>query len=483
MPPSHRSSSSHHSSSHSSSSSHTSSSHSHSSHSSSSYSSSRSSYGSSYSSRVTTARTRVNQPTGFKGSPNTYRCKTHDYSYYNTNWMDEDLGKSYRRGYYDENGNYYDALIIKDAEKYMSHFQCAYCGTEKKAVWTEGSIPHCDNCGANFMEMYTNPITDELSSGLQSSYNYQGSKTQRDNNRTMGCLVKFILVTIGVNFLSVLLTFCASFGFLSNIKGGNSAMRKLFSQSPLYVVHDNDNDDDDDDDDDDNGTTISNDNVDRFGTSIYVESIDRTLEWYDEYDSYYDSVSDCYVAYNTSEEPFAWQYWYESISSDYGDYGWMEYELEEDQWYIEIDDGRWTKLPSKYDTSELWYITGDLAGSSYTEDIDVAMFGTSISDADNLGYIYNWDSDWRAFYNENYECYFWYNADYIEEPQWQYYFTNLEGTMDDMTGWFEYDRDEELWYYETTDGTWVSYEGDTSDLWYFGTRVFRWDIERIVECN
>ncbi len=377
--------------------------------------------------------------------------------------MDEDLGKSYRRGYYDENGTYYDALILKDKGKFMSHFQCAYCGTEKKAVWEEGSIPRCDNCGANFTEMYTNPIIDELDSGFISSGS--GSRPSGSNDKAAGCLIKAVIGVFLLQFIGGLLVTCASVfagPILSHLGSSSGSNNKV-------VNYDN--------------NSYVDDNVERFGTSIYVESIDRTLEWYDEYESYYDPVSDCYVAYNTLKEPYAWQYWYEDISSDYDDYGWMEYELDEDQWYIEIDDGRWIELSSKYDTSELWYITGELAGSSYTEDIDVAIFGNSIADADDLSVVYEWDSDWFAYYNEEYKCYFWYNADYIVEPQWQYNFTRLKGDLDDTTGWFEYDRDEDQWYYETSSGEWEVYEGDTDRMWHIGTSIYCFDTEETVECN
>jgi hypothetical protein len=79
---------------------------------------------------------------------------------------------------------------------------------------------------------------------------------------------------------------------------------------------------------------------------------DKVLTWYDDYDSYYDPVSDCYIWYNDAVG--IWQYWYEGISSDYGDYGWMEHY--DDGWFIEAEDSEWVPLPSKYDQARLWYI-------------------------------------------------------------------------------------------------------------------------------
>ena len=63
-----------------------------------------------------------------------------------------------------------------------------------------------------------------------------------------------------------------------------------------------------------------------------------------------------YFWYNDTTKTHTWQYWYEDISSDYGDYGWMEWDSSEQQWYIEVSDGEYIELPSKYDTSNLWHV-------------------------------------------------------------------------------------------------------------------------------
>ena len=36
-------------------------------------------------------------------------CRNHTYVYYNEPWVDSVSGMSYKQGYYDENGKYYDA--------------------------------------------------------------------------------------------------------------------------------------------------------------------------------------------------------------------------------------------------------------------------------------------------------------------------------------------------------------------------------------
>ncbi len=90
--------------------------------------------------------------------------------------------------------------------------------------------------------------------------------------------------------------------------------------------------------------------------SYYVKSIGRYCDWDDEMECYYDPETDCYFWYNDTTKTHTWQYWYEDISSDYGDYGWMEWDSSEQQWYIEVSDGEFIELPSKYDTSNLWHV-------------------------------------------------------------------------------------------------------------------------------
>ena len=90
--------------------------------------------------------------------------------------------------------------------------------------------------------------------------------------------------------------------------------------------------------------------------SYYVEKLGRSCDWNDEYDCYYDKETDCYFWYNDTVDHHTWQYWYEGISSDYGKYGWMEWDSEEQQWYIEVSDGNWEYLPDHYDRSRLWHI-------------------------------------------------------------------------------------------------------------------------------
>lgn len=99
--------------------------------------------------------------------------------------------------------------------------------------------------------------------------------------------------------------------------------------------------------------------LDKTGKDSYTivteaDDFEKKLRWSDEYQSYYDPESDCYLWYNNNVTPNLWQYWYEGISSDYEEYGWMEYEP--DGWFIEESDSSWVELPAQYDTSKLWHI-------------------------------------------------------------------------------------------------------------------------------
>lgn len=427
MPPGRHSSSSHHSS-HSHSSSHRSS-HSSSSHSSRSYSSSSYSRSSSTSSYYQPARTRRNQPTGYNKNmpgykaPKTYYRKNHDYRYYASDWTDSSTGAFYRKGYYDENGKYYTQLVTKTGNSLSTQFDCEYCGTGLKLNWTEGAIPQCPNCGANLKEVLEGAAIDSITS-------FAGPSAQKNSSgkRVTATALGVVGGTIGLIVLG--------------------AMSGLSSDSSSHT----------------SDSAAKKANVDIWGESFYVEAIDREISWNDEYDSYYDKESDCYVYYNVDQDPPVWQYWYEDISSDYGDYGWMEYELDEDTWYIEVDDDDWEKLPKKYDASKLWYFTGEQSGTSYAGLDNTYLFTETIA-VD--GYVFNWRELAQSYYNEELDCYIWYNTD-VDPHIWQYYYKSISG-LDEFKGhgWMEYDKDSRKWYIDTEDG-WeklpAKYHG--SSLWH-----------------
>ena len=344
MPPRGHSSSSHSSRSHSSHrSSHRSSSGGYHGHSSSSHSSS-----SNRSSGTSSSRPRVNQPRGFynPAQMHTYRCRKHDYVFYPTDWVDSETGTLNKKGYYDENGNHYEALILKHNQKYENvPLRCEYCGTTSiRDLTDDNQTMTCENCGANMIIEAVLDDPADTESGYSSS-------------RAKGKPAVAVLVTMGI----ILFIYCvpvllasAFFMFHGMLKKGYDSGK----DSGYDQVNDSQNDPEKE------LKEISN--VDIFGSTIYLkdgtdgytisdsDDYDKVLYWDYSYESYYDKESDCYVWYNTDVSPNLWQYWYEDISSDYGDYGWMEYE--DGEWYIERRDEDWILLDTdKYDTSELWH--------------------------------------------------------------------------------------------------------------------------------
>lgn len=74
-----------------------------------------------------------------------------------------------------------------------------------------------------------------------------------------------------------------------------------------------------------------------------------------------------------------------------------------------------------------------------------------------------WDYNIRAYYDEESDCYLWYNTD-VSPNVWQYWYDDIAG--DDYYGWMEfYDG---KWYIEVSDTEWREYTKDTSNLWHIG---------------
>ena len=89
-------------------------------------------------------------------------------------------------------------------------------------------------------------------------------------------------------------------------------------------------------------------------STVYVEEIGRTCILDGE--DYYDSETECWFYYNEELSPAQWQYWYEGISNNYGDYGWMEFDDNNELWYIETSRNNWEVLDyNSYNTSKLWH--------------------------------------------------------------------------------------------------------------------------------
>lgn len=251
-------------------------------------------------------------------TPKPYHCKKHDYLYYGTSWVDEKTGRSYKSGYYDEAGQYYDHVVIKDPDSDVVQYKCPYCGTEVKYEWKSGPKPTCPNCSAQLKES----AVDELDySNNPLHYKMPQINPREEQEYLVKTLLKYVVLPI-IGFI-VLVNLVWSYTTSFDNLGGSSDNTRT------------------------NTSTVN---------SIYVEEIGRKCNWIDEYESYFDATTRCYFWYNDTIDYPSWQYWYEDISSDFGDYGWMEYDPADGQWYIEVGDSNWTVLPERYDTSKLWYI-------------------------------------------------------------------------------------------------------------------------------
>ena len=265
------------------------------------------------------------------------QCKNHDYMYYNASWRDEVTGVEYKKGYYDEDGRYYDADSIafkKPDGSYEAHYECDFCGTELEANWKEGFYPTCKNCGA---EMQKTPVYVDEFVNIQSAV----------PNRSASWVKPLILIVVFAMLMPVIVTILLTFAVVKMQSGIDS---NSYSDSSSYV---------------ESVETQQETNLEIYGDEIFLDEVSdntyRICTEQDEYEkhitwdygaeSYYDYDSDCYLWYNTDVSPNLWQYWYDDIAgSNY--YGWME--CEGDDWYIEVSDTDWEKYDG--DTSQLWHI-------------------------------------------------------------------------------------------------------------------------------
>ena len=87
---------------------------------------------------------------------------------------------------------------------------------------------------------------------------------------------------------------------------------------------------------------------------VYVSVLERSVPWNDEYETYYDEHTDCYFFKNYDLEPPIWQYWFEGISTPYDEYGWMEYDFDENCWYIQTNAETWEKYTGP--ANNLWHM-------------------------------------------------------------------------------------------------------------------------------
>lgn len=261
------------------------------------------------------------------------RCKNHDYLYVHKSWTDEETGVSYQKGYYDEDGTYYDADSIafkKSDGSYEAHYVCEYCGTEFEANWKEGFYPTCKNCGAEMIKapVYIDDIVNITKFTTSEQGNGSPAKKSRLVDLIFGCSCAAIIGSVIVDFASKA---------PSEEDNYNSTNQEQVIETNLEIY----------------GDEIY---LDEVSPNIYVictseDDYEKHVTWDYGARSYYDYDSDCYLWYNTDVSPNLWQYWYDDIAGD-NYYGWME--CEGDDWYIEVSETEWETYDG--DTSQLWHI-------------------------------------------------------------------------------------------------------------------------------
>ena len=259
----------------------------------------------------------------------TYYCKKHDYVYYPNDWTSED-GNEHKAGYYDEEGTHYKTIAFEDREVLLT---CEYCGTQKKLVWKTGSAPICDNCGATLTIDTTDTIED-----IDSNLSNNNSSNNYCSNTNYGHGYENIYLSI----VSALLIIGTISFLIPVLNSRTDIAKQTFIESQDTTNYNNSND-----------FVFESSDDSRSSNYIYVDEIGRTC--FKDGEDFYDDETECWFYFNESLYPAQWQYWFESVSGNYGDYGWMEYDDNEQRWYIEVDDGNWQVLPEEEYTDDLWH--------------------------------------------------------------------------------------------------------------------------------
>ena len=87
-----------------------------------------------------------------------------------------------------------------------------------------------------------------------------------------------------------------------------------------------------------------------------------------------------------------------------------------------------------------------------------------VSDPIRADRILYYDKEFDSFYEENSDCWLWYNSD-VDPEVWQYWYEGISSDYGDY-GWMEHDA--EGWWIEAAEGDWIPLPSsyDSSRLWY-----------------
>ena len=450
-------------------------------------------------------RTRYNQPRGYVAgnhyniNPIPHYCVHHNYYYYPFSWTDEASGREYKKGYYDEEGKYYENVVFRTNGTYKNVIcKCEYCDTITKIDWTEGGPLICPQCGG------TLTIVSALDEYTQDP-NYEKVRTRADYvdyaDREEDDSGGDIDITISSFFRFLAIIVVSVIAIFTLIAGQKERNSEPFSHNDDYNVgyrtEDgwvylgngawgkygtwDDNQHQWNPNNGQNGDSPSNPEL--FNDVIYLNDIkpglcvitgdpdhDRELVWDEEEQSYHDQASDLWAWYNTEVSPSLWQYWYEPISQDYGDFGWMEYQ--DGTWYIEAEESNWIPLPDSYDSAPLWHIADSSSSNPelFGETIrlvSIDPLSYRIIDTEDYDLQIQWDSNEDCYFDEALQYSLWYNTD-VNPPLWQYWYPPISGDFGDF-GWMEYENG--TWFIEVSQGEWIELpeEYDTSSLWHIET--------------
>lgn len=283
----------------------------------------RNSYNASYNNFRVISRPRYNQPYynwlwyWTRPRPTIYYCVNHNYTYHPEDWTFGD--KKYYAGYYDENGTYYKKKPFIEKKSGRIYTKCPNCETVKDYAYMDfEELEDCPNCGTR-MQI----LNDDDDIFIK----------EEEYETIWDKVVKVLIyILLGALICGVLYLPYRMLKKFSNAiftaPQSSVVVEKPKIGSVIYLKKSGNN----------YRLTTSN-------------SFDKVLEK-DLDDNFYDNATGLYLYY--SEQFGVWQYWYEPISGNFGDYGWLEHDP--DGWWIEVDKDNWIKVPSNFDTSNLWYI-------------------------------------------------------------------------------------------------------------------------------
>ncbi|MCR5803843.1 MAG: hypothetical protein K6G47_06235 [Clostridia bacterium] len=392
-------------------------------------------------------RPRKDQPTGFHGNkPSLFlRSVNHDYLYYPMEWVDKETGKLYKKGYYDENGEYYESVVIQKDKHYETTVACSFCGTEIRLSWEEGDLPSCPNCGAALHDtfgkaLYEDEIEDTIKKVRIPKPNpdkkarpkppseEDSSPIFRETEKYHPILEKTKpALGIILPIIAVALFFVVIFVIDSavNKKDNGYIERSTWDVSYDYTPKPTPIP----------GYCTKFYTKDDLNESYYVRTLGRMC-YLDEFGRYYDEETGCYFWYDPEQDPPSVVYEFDGISNEFGSYGLMKYDYDEGRWYIEASYDNWIHLPDKYDESALWHLPKPNEGK-YNGKSSVYVYA--------IGRECNYIESEKNYYDPETKCHFYYN-DLFGNKFWVYWFEDFY--EEEGIGWLRYSKSEDAWYTE-----------------------------------